>query len=270
MKARVMQSKELEKKKRPILDLFNDFTSNKMQSQAGLKSLVSVESLNKAVSKSGFGLGVALLTGGVLQKFMREKAEDRQLDFSLNVDTSLFRIADEFWEQSEATVFGRDNALYLKGSKLSKSTKGSMSDRYSAIYKKIHDNKRTIQMEDLKEINGITKGQHLSGVTSMLSLTSFVWMWNSKSMSRSKQMRVFMLGSLGLSAGIIGIGHYSFKFSSFLHHVHEKYFYATTLKDLQDEWIVKTNWPRPTSFQNPTWDLKRKLPNSVQDLLKLN
>ena len=96
MKARVIQTKELEKKKRPILDLFNDFTSNKMQSQAGLKSLVSVESLNKVVSKSGFGLGVALLTGGVLQKFMHRKAEDRQLDFSLNVDTSLFRIADEF------------------------------------------------------------------------------------------------------------------------------------------------------------------------------
>jgi hypothetical protein len=96
MKARVMQSKELEKKKRPIIDLFNDFTSNKMQSQAGPKSLVSVESLNKVVSKSGFGLGIALLTGGVLQKFIQRKAEDCQLDFPLNVDTSLFRIADEF------------------------------------------------------------------------------------------------------------------------------------------------------------------------------
>lgn len=286
MKARVTKTQQLELKEKSIFDLLNDFKSNRMNTQGGFRSLVSAESFKqKVLAKSGLGFGVALLTQGVFQKIINCKAEDRPHDFSTNFASSTVqnsektnalkeveveKIQDQLLEVDKVIVSAKNDDIYLKGYKLNTVTKGSMSDRYNAIYKKVYTNKRIIQMQDLKELNGINKGQNFYGVTSILSLSSFAWMLNSKSMSRNTQTRVSMLGFLGLSASIIGIGHYSFKFSSFLHHLHEKYFYATPIKELQDQQVMKTNKPRSVSFESSNWDLKKKLPTSVQNWLKLN
>jgi len=148
---------------------------------------------------------------------------------------------------------------YIHESNLSKKELGPMSERYNAIYKKISLHKRIIEREDLKAIHQITKAQNLGGVSLMMCSGSIFLSVFSKSLPKTTKMKAFQLGFFGFFTFIGWLSHYNWRFSKFLDHLNKKYFYSTSLKDLQSEQTVKTNVPKKMSFKSQiSWSFRPK------------
>lgn len=158
-----------------------------------------------------------------------------------------------------STIVEKDS--YLAPAKLSKNSYGEMSERYNAIYKKIYNNKRLLQTEDLKTIDQITKTQNFGGAALTASSGSIFLSIYSKNLGRSLQMKAFMLGFAGFFLSMGALGHINWKYSKFLNHINAKYFYGTSIKDLKDQSVNKTNKPRSIAFEQGSWKIKAKLPS---------
>mmetsp|Transcript_22381 Transcript_22381/g.19881 ORF Transcript_22381/g.19881 Transcript_22381/m.19881 type:complete len:105 (+) Transcript_22381:568-882(+) len=81
----------------------------------------------------------------------------------------------------------------------------------------------------------------------------------SKTMRTSIQTKLFSLSILGVLGGMGYMARVNGRFYHFLVHVDDKYFYGTTLQQLQDGTIIKTNKPKSFNFETPSWSFKKKL-----------
>lgn len=280
MKARVVKPKTLEKQRKHYLDLLNDLVWNRSKRNSSDKNFSGFEGANHVVSSTGLGVGVSLLAGGVIQQYATksdgEISEvfhsevtdissfmDDELDMVDNLSTSNYKkIHAREVNTTPSLTESTCDEKYLPTIKLNDTTYGAFRDRYNAIFKKIYNNKRLIQREDLQAIDSITKSQNTGGITLITSSGAIMLSAYSKTLSPNLKMRAFQLGFVGFFASIGSLSHSNWKFSKFLSHLNEKYFYATSIKDLQDEAIIKTNKPRNMSFEGSTsWSLKSKLPS---------
>jgi len=150
---------------------------------------------------------------------------------------------------------------FMPVSKLNEKTYGALALRTNAVYKKIYENKRLIQTGDLKTIDTITKGQNLYGTTAIVASGSFLVSACSKTLSTNLQTRAMCLCALGAITGVSGVVHYSYKFTKYVDYINDKYFYGMSLKDLQNQTVIKTNRPRSISFKENSWNLKNKVPS---------
>jgi hypothetical protein len=284
MKARLIPTKKLESKRKTILELFNDLTWSKNQNTPALKGWNFAEAATKATSKNGIGLGVALLTGGAVQQFLQSKRDETSPVFPVNTtfqDTTLEK-AVALEETNHALAHNQisgqtlntivpsstiSTEVYLPTSKLTARGYGLRSDRMTAIYRKIRSNKRLIQREDLLHIDSITKGQNSVGIAFAMSGLTTAFSACSKTLSRGVATKVWKLGMVAFLASCVGMSHYSYKFSKFMDYTNDKYFYATSLKDLQDPTLFKSNLPKSEHFEGSNWSLKSKLPTSMSWLV---
>lgn len=144
---------------------------------------------------------------------------------------------------------------YMEVTKLNDKTYGVLSLRTNAVYQKIYNNKRLIKTEDLKIIDGITKGQNLAGTTALVGSGSLLMSACSKTLSYNIQARAMCICAFGAVAGVGGVVHYSYKFAKFIDYVNNKYFYGMSLRDLQNQTIIKTNKPRSLKFEEASWNI---------------
>lgn len=279
MKARVMKPNALEKPNKPYLDLLNDLVWNKNSKNSEFRNFKTIEASNKNARIFKLGLGVALLSGGVFQQYGTRWNKSSSTDFP-SQQLTVSKVVTEKKESGKALLASKDTNLleesvntmnktgnlskinqYLPVQKLNDSSYGVMSDRYNAIYKKIYENKRLIQTEDLQAINSITKSQNMVGLGLMTSSGSIFLSAYSKNLSGNLKMRAFKLGFIGFLASMGAFGHVNWRFSKFLQHVNDKYFYGQSIKEIQDQTLIKTNRPRNLNFEGSSWKLSSKLPS---------
>ena len=284
MKARLIPTKKLESKRKTILELFNDLTWSKNQNTTALKGWSFAETATKATSKNGLGLGVALLTGGAVQQFLQSNRDRSSTDFPIDTtfqemttekvvaleETNHAMVDDQISGQTLNTIVANSDINkeeFLPATKITADNYGLRSDRLTAIYRKIRNNKRIVQREDLQHIDAITKGQNTVGIAFAMSGMTTAFSACSKSLSRGVATKVWKLGMVAFLASCIGMSHYSYKFSKFMDYTNEKYFYGTSLNDLQDPTLFKTNLPKSLCFEGSNWSLKSKLPASMSWLV---
>ena len=277
MKTRVIKSKKIEPKRKPLKELVNNLFFNKGQSQWSLKTFLPSEAFGKASSKSGNGLGVAHVTGSAVQQFSAKNSQEKSNDFSKITSKNESMNPAQFREESpysalelttsqlqpSSTIKRKENLVvensYLSITKLDKTNYGRLSDRYNAIYNKIYYNKRMIQTSDLRCIDEITRGQNTYFMTMMCSLGLFPYSLMSSVFNRSIQTRLLLLGFAGIFTSIGFLTHYNGRLSDFLVHTDSKYFYGTTIDQLEDKSLTITNKPRALKFEKPCWSLKKRL-----------
>lgn len=278
MKARIIKPKSLEKQKKHYLDMFNDLVMNKSENASLTHQLSSMSSSSGSLLPSSLGFGVALLTGGAFQQFVQTKRGETSTDLPFHqafgvsstlssnqnwmgtVTPEAIKIPDSQAGVNTMKTSSQDTS-YLPTTKLDKETYGALSERNVAIYKKICTDKRIIQTEDLKVVDGITKAQNTGAFALMMSSGTIFWSTRC-SLSTNAKMRVFQLGFVGFLTSIGALSHYNWQFTKFMQHVNEKYFYATGIKELQNEAIIKSNRPRNISFPTGgSWSFKNKLPD---------
>lgn len=273
MKQRLCKPKQLEQGKQAIVDQVNQLFLGKDASNAKLDKNTTLKASVNQKFPSNLGVALSFLSGGAVTN-MSSRA---QLDFSQNSlngyslnygssstmqaaksGTENLVVADES-NTTKTSTTPLANSKYHKVTKLTKKTYGNQVERYAAINKKVTDNIRLLQTEDYKIFQNIRKIQNQSGITLMMSVPAFFLTVFAKGISNSAKLNL-MKASMTFMIGTAGVfGYNNMKYSKFLYHTDNKYFYGTTTSDLKDTQLIKTNVPRAIVFESQQWSLKEKL-----------
>jgi DNA-binding transcriptional regulator of glucitol operon len=275
MKARVIKTKNLEKQKKQYLDLLNDLVWNKGSLSLKSSQSKAFESVNSDVSNSGYNLGGTLLTSVAVSGYSSINTtnslsfpKESFISMTSYFDTNEASESSENEENSKIQVDSqKQNASaaslpsqkYKPMSKLNDANYGTSGSRSIAIYAKLIANNRMIQVDDLKSIDAITKSQN-TGIMSMSLSGGVVGISTiSGRMCKTVQTKVFYLGMMGLFASMGAMSNANWKYTKFMRHVNDKYFYGQTLDELKETTLIKTNKPRNISYEKSSWSLRSKV-----------
>jgi hypothetical protein len=272
MKARVTKARSIEQENLSIVDELNQMYLSKTGSDESESKIATIKNSISNQVPANLKLAVSFLSGDV-GRSMNNRCDTSNspnlsptINFTMGPQIGALGVLTgvnqlEVVKQSQLDKDSSKQAAtskYLKINRLSKSSYGDRADRYAAINQKVESNMRMLKTEDYKIFQKIRKVHNLGFVTMTLSVPAFFMtvfargISNSVKLNMMKSSIMFMV----MTGGVLG--HYTWKYSKFLDHLNNKYFYAASINDLQNKELIKTNLPKNIVFESSNWDLRSK------------
>lgn len=273
MRVRINKVKNIEDNEVSIVDQVNELYLSKTTSE----NRTSIFPSQKCSSISNFSSQVNLLVSAFSGRLSQNmdtciKANDSNFSkskvelnlnskySSSNLDfegTSSAKDSHKTTDSKQTSVAGVSN--FLPTMTLTKDTRGEVWERNVAINQKIEKNPRLIKTEDYNIFRSAQRLQNLSAATMTLSVPAYFGMIFSKGLNNNTKTKLMKAGLLFMFGTIGVLNHSNYKYYRFLEHLDEKYFYATSLKQLNNSKVVSTNVPKKIEFESSSWRLKAKI-----------